>query len=65
MLPSEAYLAEQMAVSDPAAVHAARVSSCASVSRTHLRDEWLAAYEANRTPGEYRADAGRRRQSRR
>jgi aminopeptidase N len=62
MLPSEAYLAEQMAVSDPAAVHAARVFMSQRLA-TGLTDQWLAAYEANRTPGEYRAtpdDAGKR-----
>ncbi len=62
MLPSEGYLAEQMAVSDPAAVHAARVFVSRRLA-TGLRDRWLAVYEANRTPGEYRAtpdDAGKR-----
>ena len=62
MLPSESYLAEQMAVSDPAAVHAARVFMSRRLA-TDLRDKWLAIYEANRTPGEYRPtpeDAGKR-----
>ncbi len=62
MLPSEGYLAEQMAVSDPASVHAARVFMSKKLA-TGLRDKWLATYEANRTPGEYRAtpdDAGKR-----
>ncbi|WP_250512472.1 aminopeptidase N [Caballeronia sp. INDeC2] len=62
MLPSESYLAEQMAVSDPAAVHAARVFMSRRLA-SQLRDKWLAAYEANRTPGEYRPlpeDAGKR-----
>jgi len=62
MLPSEGYLAEQMAVSDPAAVHAARVFVSRRLA-TGLRERWLAVYEANRTPGEYRAtpdDAGKR-----
>jgi aminopeptidase N len=62
MLPSEGYLAEQMAVSDPAAVHAARVFVSRRLA-TGLRDRWLTVYEANRTPGEYRAtpdDAGKR-----
>ncbi|MFT4432217.1 aminopeptidase N [Caballeronia sp. 15715] len=62
MLPSEGYLAEQMAVSDPAAVHAARVFVSRRLA-TGLCDRWLAVYEANRTPGEYRAtpdDAGKR-----
>ncbi|WP_087655159.1 aminopeptidase N [Caballeronia terrestris] len=62
MLPSESYLAEQMAVSDPAAVHAARVFVSRRLA-TALRDKWLAIYEANRTLGEYRPtpeDAGKR-----
>jgi aminopeptidase N len=62
MLPSESYLAEQMAVSDPAAVHTARVFVSRRLA-TALRDKWLAIYEANRTPGEYRPtpeDAGKR-----
>jgi aminopeptidase N len=62
MLPSESYLAEQMTVSDPAAVHAARVFVSRRLA-TALRDKWLAIYEANRTPGEYRPtpeDAGKR-----
>jgi aminopeptidase N len=62
MLPSESYLAEQMTVSDPAAVHAARVFMSRRLA-TRLRDKWLATYEANRTPGAYRPtpeDAGKR-----
>jgi len=62
MLPSESYLAEQMSVSDPAAVHAARVFMSRQLA-SRLRDKWLALYEANRTPGEYRPtpeDAGKR-----
>ncbi|MDR5778799.1 aminopeptidase N [Caballeronia sp. LZ065] len=62
MLPSESYLAEQMTVSDPAAVHAARVFMSRRLA-AQLRDKWLATYDANRTPGEYRPlpeDAGKR-----
>ncbi|CDY74042.1 Membrane alanine aminopeptidase N [Caballeronia glathei] len=62
MLPSESYLAEQMSVSDPAAVHAARVFVSGRLA-AGLRQKWLAAYEANRTPGGYRPtpeDAGKR-----
>jgi aminopeptidase N len=62
MLPSESYLAEQMSVSDPAAVHAARVFMSRRLA-SQLRDKWLAVYEANQTPGEYRPtpeDAGKR-----
>jgi aminopeptidase N len=62
MLPSESYLAEQMSASDPAAVHAARVFLSRQLA-SRLKDKWLALYEANRTPGEYRPtpeDAGKR-----
>ncbi|AQH00150.1 aminopeptidase N [Burkholderia sp. KK1] len=62
MLPSESYLAEQMAVSDPAAVHAARVFMSRRLA-SQLREKWIATYQANRTPGEYRPtpeDAGKR-----
>jgi len=62
MLPSESYLAEQMAVSDPAAVHAARVFMSRRLA-SQLREKWLAVYEANQTPGEYRPtpeDGGKR-----
>lgn len=61
-LPCETYLAEQMDEADPAAVHQARqfVRRALAVA---LRDDWRAAYDAHRTPGEYDpnpADAGRR-----
>ncbi|TDV25876.1 alanyl aminopeptidase [Paraburkholderia caballeronis] len=54
MLPSETYLAEQMAESDPAAVHAARqfVRRCLAHA---LKADWLAVYERHVTPGEYEA----------
>jgi aminopeptidase N len=54
MLPSEAYLAEQMAESNPAAVHRARqfVRKRLAVA---LRDDWLAVYERHQTPGTYEA----------
>ncbi|MCX5542208.1 aminopeptidase N [Paraburkholderia sp. CNPSo 3076] len=52
MLPSETYLAEQMAESDPAAVHAARQFVRKQLA-TALQGEWLAAYERNVTPGAY------------
>ncbi len=63
MLPSEAYLAEQMAESNPAAVHAARQFVRKRLA-TALKNEWLAVYEQHRTPGAYEADAGGRRSSR-
>ena len=65
MLPSEAYLAEQMAVSNPAAVHTARVSSCASVSPRRCKSRLARRLRAaNRTPGAYEPDARGGRQAR-
>jgi aminopeptidase N len=54
MLPSEAYLAEQMAESNPAAVHAARQFVRKRLANA-LRDDWLRLYEQHRTPGVYEA----------
>ncbi|NUX57267.1 aminopeptidase N [Paraburkholderia youngii] len=54
MLPSEAYLAEQMAESNPAAVHAARQFVRKRLANA-LRDDWLKVYEQHRTPGAYEA----------
>ncbi|MFM0736626.1 aminopeptidase N [Paraburkholderia xenovorans] len=54
MLPSEAYLAEQMAESNPAAVHAARQFVRKRLANA-LKNEWLAVYDKHRTPGEYEA----------
>ncbi|RDU95125.1 aminopeptidase N [Trinickia dinghuensis] len=54
MLPTETYLAERMAVSDPAAAHAARRFARRRLSEA-LRQEWLAAYERHLTPGAYEA----------
>jgi aminopeptidase N len=61
-LPSEIMLSEQMAVIDPAAIHAARLSLRKSLAHT-LRAEWTAAYEANQTVDAYSPDgtsAGKR-----
>ena len=52
MLPSESYLAEQMAEADPAAVHAARQFARQRLA-TALEREWLAIYERHATPGAY------------
>ena len=52
MLPSEAYLAEQMAESNPAAVHRARQFVRKRLAAA-LREEWLAIYDHHRTPGAY------------
>jgi aminopeptidase N len=55
-LPSESLIAEQMAVIDPQAIHAARRSLRRSLAQ-HLRADLLAAYRANRTDGAYSPDA--------
>jgi aminopeptidase N len=52
VLPSEAYLAEQMAEADPAAVHAARQFMRKRLAAA-LRDEWLALHKRHETPGAY------------
>ena len=57
MLPAEAYLAERMGVADPAAIHRARLFLREGLARA-LKAEWLAAYHANATPGDYSPDAG-------
>jgi aminopeptidase N len=54
ILPSEAYLAEQMAESNPAAVHTARQFVRKRLA-TALKGEWLAVYEQHHTPGAYEA----------
>ncbi|WP_118179427.1 aminopeptidase N [Paraburkholderia phosphatilytica] len=54
MLPSETYLAEQMAESNPAAVHTARQFVRKRLA-TALKTEWLKAYDSHRTPGAYEA----------
>lgn len=56
-LPSETYLAEQMAVVDPDAIHAVRTGFAKTLGEV-LRDELLEAYEANAVPGPYSPDAG-------
>jgi aminopeptidase N len=52
MLPSEAYLADEMAESHPAAVHRARQFLRKRLASA-LRDDWLAIYARHRTPGAY------------
>ena len=62
MLPSESYLAEQMDVADPAAVHAARRFFRGRLA-TLLRDDLIDIYHTHQTPGPYQpsaADAGQR-----
>ncbi|MDR3384274.1 aminopeptidase N [Cupriavidus basilensis] len=55
-LPAEAYLAERMGVADPAAIHRARQFMREALARA-LKADWLAAFEANATPGAYSPDA--------
>jgi len=52
MLPSESYLADEMAESHPAAVHRARQFLRKRLASA-LRDDWLAIYARHRTPGAY------------
>ncbi|MBP0597690.1 aminopeptidase N [Herbaspirillum sp. LeCh32-8] len=56
-LPSETMIAEQMEVIDPHAIHVARQFLRRSLAR-ELRDDLLAVYHANQTPGDYSPDAG-------
>jgi aminopeptidase N len=55
-LPSETFLAEQMDVVDPDALHAVRMRFARTVGET-LHDELLAAYRANAVAGPYSPDA--------
>jgi len=54
-LPSEAFLADRMAVADVDAVHAAREATRAEIGRA-LLPRFIAAYEAFADPGPYRID---------
>jgi aminopeptidase N len=56
-LPSEAYLAEQMEVVDPDALHAARDALRRSISSA-LKAELLSAYQSNRVSEPYAPDPG-------
>jgi aminopeptidase N len=55
-LPSELMLAEQCEVIDPQAIHTARKFMRDTLSEK-LKADFIAAYEANQTPGKYSADA--------
>ncbi|MFA6904107.1 MAG: aminopeptidase N [Gallionellaceae bacterium] len=55
-LPSELMLAEQCEVIDPQAIHAARKFMRNTLSEK-LKADFIAAYEANQTPGKYSSDA--------
>jgi len=56
LLPSETMVAEQIAVVDPLAIHLARQFVRANIG-ARLKQELLAQYHANATPGEYSPDA--------
>jgi aminopeptidase N len=61
-LPSETYIAEQLTVVDPQAVHAVREGMRRALA-TALLDDWAAAFEANKDTGAFSPDttsAGRR-----
>jgi aminopeptidase N len=61
-LPSETYIAEQLAVVDPQRVHAVREAMRAQIA-TELAEDWQWAYEAHENNGSYQPDvksAGRR-----
>jgi aminopeptidase N len=55
-LPTETFLAEQMEVVDPDAIHTVRTRLARNVAEL-LRDEFLAAYSANEVCGAYSPDA--------
>ena len=55
-LPSESYIAEQLDVVDPDAIHAVRTALRRYLAK-QLRGEWLAAYQAFTVPGPYSPDA--------
>ncbi|XHS80551.1 aminopeptidase N [Burkholderiaceae bacterium UC74_6] len=61
-LPGEAYIAEQLEVVDPQDIHAA-VEAAQLQLADALRDDWIAAFEANQVAGGYTPDpvpAGKR-----
>ncbi|MES2902300.1 MAG: aminopeptidase N [Pseudomonadota bacterium] len=56
LLPSESMMADQMAVVNPQAIHLARQFVRRTIG-AQLRDDLLAQYHANLTPGPYSPDA--------
>ena len=56
LLPSETMMAEAMDSVDPQAIHTARKFVRATIG-ARLRDDLMAQYEANLTPGDYSPDA--------
>ena len=55
-LPSETYIAEQMALVDPQRIHAVREAMRRQLA-TALHADWHWAYEAHHTPGAYTPDS--------
>jgi aminopeptidase N len=55
-LPSETYIAEQMAVVDPQRIHAVREAMRLQLA-TALHADWQWAFEAHQTPGAYTPDS--------
>jgi aminopeptidase N len=55
-LPSETYIAEQLAVVDPQRIHAVREAMRLQLALA-LQADWQEAYEANRNTGAYTPDA--------
>jgi len=61
-LPGESYIAEQLEVVDPQAIHAAVEAAQVQLAAA-LREDWIAAFEANSNTGAYSPDpvsSGRR-----
>ena len=54
-LPSETYIAEQLAEVDPQRVHAVREAMRAQLA-TALQDDWVWAFESHKDNGSYRPD---------
>jgi aminopeptidase N len=55
-LPSETYMAEQLDVVDPQAIHAVREAMRAALA-TALQADWVWAFETHQNPGGYSPDA--------
>jgi len=55
-LPGEAYIAEQLEVVDPQAIHAAVEAAKVQLAAA-LREDWIEAFDANQVAGGYTPDA--------
>ena len=55
-LPAETYLHEQVSVIDPQAIHQSRRKVRTQLAQA-LATDWLSAYQAHATPGDYKPDA--------